>query len=80
MLARHFSFVPNLRCLRVFQETFHRSAHPTDFISPSQMVSRPPYHATAKGRTVTSGYTGYMYIELTSYVKLLYFKLKYVSK
>ena len=52
MVAHHFSFSPNLRCLHVFQETFHKSAHPTDFISPSQMVSRPPYHATAKGTIV----------------------------
>ena len=78
MLAHHFSFVLNLKCVHVFQETFHQSAHPTDFISPSQMVSRPPYHATAKGTTVTSGCTEYT--ELTSYVKLLYFKVKYVSK
>ena len=32
-----------------FQDSFHRSVHPSEHMITSHMVSRPPYHATAKG-------------------------------
>ncbi|PFX20450.1 Cyclin-dependent kinase 11B [Stylophora pistillata] len=44
-----FSFYDFPETLKVGEDSFHRPVHPAEHMIPTHMVSRPPYHATAKG-------------------------------